>query len=52
MTKSRRFVIGCLGILCLTYLGIKTKDASAVAMSIAVIAIGVAAANSYEARKP
>lgn len=51
MTKSRRFVLGVVGILALLVLGCYNKDANAVAFSIACISLGVSAANAFEGSK-
>jgi hypothetical protein len=44
----RRSTIAILGIVCLTSLGLYTKDAQAVAIAISTIAVGIAGANAYE----
>ena len=49
MVKSRRFVLGALGILSLLVLGLYTKDSS-VAMPIATICVGIAGANAYQGK--
>jgi hypothetical protein len=48
MKLDRRFIISILAILALTFLGF-TKDLD-VAMAIACVACGIAAANSFEKR--
>lgn len=50
MTKSRRFIISLVGVIALTYLGISGKNVEAVALPIAMICMGVAAANAYQKR--
>lgn len=52
MFNSRRFILSILGILTLTYIGHgNAANVSAVAWPIASIAMGMAAANAFEASK-
>lgn len=47
MLGSRRFMLGLVGIACLTFLGLHTNDAS-VGVSIALIVTAVAGASAYQ----
>ncbi len=51
MTKSRRFILGVIGVVALLALGIYNKNSGDVAFAIAAISLGVSAANSFEGSK-
>ena len=50
MLGSRRFILAMFSVIVLGYLGHNSK-ASDVAMPIATVVVGVAAANSYSEKK-
>jgi uncharacterized membrane protein YjjB (DUF3815 family) len=51
LLACRRSIVACLAILCLSILSYKQNNVEAVAAAIAAIAMGLAGANAFEAKK-